>query len=581
MRFSQYFIPTFRETPSDAEIPSQQFALKGGYIKKVAVGIYDLLPLGLRVIRKVEQIIREEMNKAGAHEVLLPSMIPAELWQKSGRWYRYGKELLRITDRGEREYCYGPTHEEVIVDLVTNNIKSYKQLPQNLYQIQNKFRDEIRPRFGLMRAREFTMKDAYSFHASPECLDTTYQRMYQAYTQIFKRCGLKFRVVSADSGTIGGNASQEFMITADSGEDAILYCDHCNYAANIEKATTQLSITSNEKPNDLTQVSTPNQRSIEEVSTFLNTSPSLLIKTLVYNYIPNADLEGETFSVAVICLRGDYELSEVKLGNVLDARVLALASDRDIEDTLKAPVGFLGPINLPTGVKLLVDDSVATIVNGVTGASIADTHFTGVCAGRDFPVNSIVDVKTVKAGDACPECCSGKLIQERGIEVGHIFKLGTKYSESMQAIFLDEQGKTQPFIMGCYGIGVGRTAMSAIEQSHDDRGPIWPIQLAPFEVIIITAKAEDPVQKAAADDLYNKLLSAGIDVLFDDRNERIGVKFNDADLVGAPLRIVIGNKLSEGWIEFNFRLGEKRDVSTSVVYDETVSIIEALRHPID
>jgi len=426
------------------------------------------------------------------------------------------------------------------------------------------------------------MKDAYSFHATSECLDATYQRMFQTYTQIFKRCGLKFRVVSADSGAIGGNASQEFMITADSGEDAILYCDSCHYAANIEKATTRLTSSIHTgDPLPLKEVPTPGQRTIEEVSTFLNVPFTQIIKTLVYNFIPNSDLEGEIFSLAVVCLRGDYELSEVKLGHVLDARVLALASDRDIMDHLNAPVGFLGPIDLPADIKLLVDDSVASIINGVTGASKADVHYVGVCAGRDFPNDIVVDVKTVRAGDACPECSGGKLIQERGIEVGHIFKLGTKYSESMQAQFLDEQGKTQPFIMGCYGIGVGRTAMSAIEQSHDDRGPIWPIQLAPFEVIIITAKAEDTEQKAMAEDLYTKLMSIKIDVLFDDRNERIGVKFNDADLVGAPLRIVIGNKLSEGSIEFNFRTGEKRDVKASIAYDEIVSIIEALRHQID
>jgi prolyl-tRNA synthetase len=577
MRFSQYLIPTFRETPSDAEVPSQQFALRGGYIKKVSVGIYDLLPLGLRVIRKVENIIRDEMNKVGAHEVLMPNVVPAELWQKSGRWYRYGKELLRIKDRSDHEYCFGPTHEEVIVDLVTNNVKSYKQLPMNLYQIQSKFRDEIRPRFGLMRAREFTMKDAYSFHASEENLDQTYQSMYQAYTRIFKRCGLKFRVVSADSGAIGGNASQEFMITADTGEDAILYCDGCHYAANVEKATTRLDHSGSEEPLPLAQVATPNQRTIEEVSSFLKVSPDKLIKTLVYSYIPSDDIKGEAFSYAVVCLRGDYELNEVKLGNVLDARILLLATDRDIEDILKAPVGFLGPIDLPPHIQLLVDDSVVTLRNGVTGASKIDTHYTGVNAGRDFPIDHVVDVKTVRSGDACPECAHGKLIEERGIEVGHIFKLGTQYSEMMQATFLDEQGKMRPFIMGCYGIGVGRTAMSAIEQSHDDKGPIWPIQLAPFEVIVIIAKAEDPKQKLAGETLYQKLLAAGIDVLYDDRNERIGVKFNDADLVGSPLRVVVGNKLAQDQVEFNFRSGEKRDVALSSVYDEVVSTIRSMR----
>lgn len=576
MRFSKYLIPTFRETPSDAEVPSQQFALKGGYIKKVAVGIYDLLPMGLRVIRKVENIIRQEMNKAGAHEILMPSMIPAELWQKSGRWYRYGKELLRVKDRGDREYCYGPTHEEVVVDLVTNNVKSYKQLPLNLYQIQNKFRDEIRPRFGLMRAREFTMKDAYSFHDSAKSLDVTYQSMHQAYSNIFDRCGLKFRVVSADSGAIGGSASQEFMITADSGEDAILYCDTCTYAANVEKAATRLEKQSAQTLLPLKEVSTPNQRSIEDVSSFLKVSSDKLIKTLVYNYIPNSDLEGNIFTHVMVCLRGDFDLNEVKLGNVLDARVLALASDQEIENVLKSPIGFLGPIGLPAKIQLLVDDSVLTIVNGVTGAGKADVHYEGVNPGRDFSIENIVDIKTVRAGDSCPECKIGKMIQERGIEVGHIFKLGTKYSESMEAVFLDEQGKTQPFIMGCYGIGVGRTAMAAIEQSHDSNGPIWPIAIAPFEVIIILARAEDEAQKPAAEILYNQLIDAGIDVLLDDRNERIGVKFNDADLIGAPLRVVIGNKLSEGIVELNYRTGEKKEIDAASVFKEVISVIKTL-----
>ncbi|MEK6557268.1 MAG: proline--tRNA ligase [Candidatus Margulisiibacteriota bacterium] len=575
MRYSRFFVPTLRDVPSDAEIPSQRLALRGGYILKVAAGIYDILPLGLRVVRKIEQIIRDEMNKAGALEVFLPSMIPAELWQKSGRWQKYGKELLRVKDRSGREFCYGPTHEEVIVDLVSHHVKSYKQLPITLYQVQTKFRDEIRPRFGLMRAREFTMKDAYSFHASEASLQQTYEDMFNAYTAIYRRCGLRFRVVKADSGTIGGSASQEFMIMADTGEDAIIHCPLCDYSANIEKASTIVEKQSDKVLQPLNEVKTPEKRSVDEVSEYLKIGRDKLIKTLCYRYVSKVDIE--EFSYVVICIRGDFELNETKLGNVLGAHVTALASDEELERLLQSPSGFLGPVGLPEGVQLLVDDSVLSIVNGVSGANKRDVHYEGVNPGRDFSVEYTVDVKTVRVGDRCPECSEGNLLQERGIEVGHIFKLGTKYSESMHAVYLDEHGKEQVFIMGCYGIGVGRTAMAAIEQYHDERGPLWPIKIAPFEIIIIVAKSDDVQQMALAQSLYTELLANQVDVLWDDRPDRMGVKFNDADLIGAPLRIIIGNRLTDGFVELNYRSGKKEDIPVDRLAQTILKVVAELK----
>jgi len=578
MRYSNYFIPTLRDIPSEAEIPSHKYALKGGYIKKIASGIYDYMPLGLRVLRKIESIIRQEMNKNGAMEVQLPSMIPAELWQKSGRWSFYGKELLRIKDRADREFCYGPTHEEVIVDLVSNNIQSYKQLPINLFQIQTKFRDEIRPRFGLMRAREFTMKDAYSFHADQETLETTYQDMYAAYSNIFKNCGLSFRVVNADSGNIGGNASQEFMITADSGEDEILYCLKCSYAANVEKATTiidnKTSVAMKKE-----EVHTPNLKSIDELATFLNASTSTFIKALVYQYDLMVKKDLLESKYALIFIRGDYELSEIKLANHLNSLNLRLANDEEIETQLKAPAGFLGPVGLNSSdnVLIIADDSIRGLTNAIVGANKTDYHIKNVNAKTDYTISKYVDLKTVREGDTCPECKKGQLKKERGIEVGHIFQLGTKYSDSMNAIFLDKNGKEKPFIMGCYGIGVGRTAMAAIEQNNDDYGPKWPIQIAPFEVMVVQANMNNEDQKKVSEDIYKQLLSADIDVLYDDRNERMGVKFNDADLIGAPLRVVVGKKAGEGIVELNLRDGGKEEFAHSDILNIVTNKINKLK----
>ncbi|OGI10343.1 MAG: proline--tRNA ligase [Candidatus Margulisbacteria bacterium GWF2_35_9] len=566
MKYSKYFIPTLRDIPSEAEIPSHKYALKGGYIKKIASGIYDYLPLGLKVLRKIEAIVRKEMNKSGAMEVSMPSMVPAELWQKSGRWSFYGKELLRIKDRADREFCFGPTHEEVIVDMVSNNIQSYKQLPINLYQIQTKFRDEIRPRFGLMRAREFTMKDAYSFHEDQSSLDATYQDMYKAYCNIFTNCGLKFRVVNADSGNIGGNSSQEFMITADSGEDEILYCSSCTYAANVEKAATIIHNPDEENQTAI-EVETPGIKSIEDVSKFLNSTPTQLIKALVYQYEIMIEQNKYEAKYALIFIRGDYDLSEIKLGNKLNALSLRLATDDEIQTQLNAPSGFLGPVGLATNKSLtiLADDSIKGLKNAIVGANKVDYHLKNVNTPKDYTFDEYIDLKIVKEGDTCPECKKGQLIKERGIEVGHIFKLGSKYSESMKAVFLDKNGKEQPFIMGCYGIGIGRTAMAAIEQNYDDNGPTWPIQIAPFEVILIQANMNNETQSTVANNLYQTLLSNNIDVLFDDRNERMGVKFNDADLIGSPIRIVIGKKADEGIVELNLRSGIKDELAVADV----------------
>jgi len=571
LRYSKYHIPTFRENPADAEIPSQLLAQRGGYIKKVATGIYDYLPLGLKVIRKVEAIIREELNKRDAIEVLMPSMVPAELWKKSGRWFKYGKELLRITDRGGREYCYGPTHEEVIVDLISNDVKSYKQLPMNLYQIQNKFRDEIRPRFGLMRAREFSMKDAYSFHADQECLDQTYQDMYKAYSSIFSRCGLQFRVVTADSGAIGGNASQEFMIVTETGEDEILYCTDCDHAANVEKAATKVD-NIEEKALKIEKVHTPDLKTIEEVAEFIDVATEKTIKAVAYKYDKEVAPEKIETKYVMVYIRGDYDVNEVKLANQLDALGLDAASDEDIKSVFNTVPGFMG-FGLPEGdYKILIDDSLVGITNAVIGANEADYHYKNANAGTDFEVEETVDVKTVREGDICLSCFKGTFKKERGIEVGHIFQLGTKYSESMDAKFLDQQGKEKPFIMGCYGIGVGRTAMSAIEQNHDDKGPLWPVAIAPFEAIVLPVNMNKEEQVAVAEQVYQALKDAGIDVLYDDRGERLGVKLNDADLIGAPYRIIVGKKADEGIVEYSLRSGEPK---------EELTVNEAIKQIID
>jgi prolyl-tRNA synthetase len=538
MRYSRFFLPTLKEVPAEAEVISHKLLLRAGMIRKLASGLYSYLPLGLRSLRKVEKIIREEMNRAGAQEVLLPMVQPSELWQESGRWERYGKELLRFEDRHGRASCLGPTHEEVITDIVRKEVRSYRDLPLNLYQIQTKFRDEIRPRFGLLRGREFLMKDAYSFDVDNEALEKTYQVMYKAYCQIFERCGLDFRPVEADTGSIGGHASHEFMVMADTGEDRIACCTSCDYAANVELAPVIQSPNhqiTNESLVECKKVHTPGKRTVEEVTDFLRISASCLVKTLI--------VIADDRPVAAL-IRGDHELNDVKLKRLLEVEDLNFAGDATVQSVTGAPVGFAGPVGLPEDLKVLADQDVSTLKNFVTGANEADAHFTGVNWGRDVSMPEFADIRVISEGDPCPRC-KGKIEVKRGIEVGHIFKLGTKYSEAMGATFLDANGKKQLTVMGCYGIGVGRTVAAAIEQNHDENGIIFPTPIAPFEVIISLINVTNTMMSEAAEDLYNGLMAQGIEVLLDDRKERPGVKFNDADLLGIPLRIVVGRRLKE------------------------------------
>ncbi len=544
MRQSQLLIPTLREDPGEAEIVSHRLMLRAGMIRKVAAGIYTYLPLGLRVIRKVERIIREELNKAGAQEVLMPIASPAELWQETGRWDFYGKELFRFKDRHERDFCLGPTHEEVITDLVRREVRSYRQLPANFYQIQTKFRDEIRPRFGLMRGREFIMKDAYSFDADEAGAKESYRKMYEAYKAIFTRCGLSFRPVEADTGLIGGTSSHEFMVLADTGEEGIAVCDACDYAANVERAELQEHA---HKPPPETlrekrRVPTPGKKTVEEVTAFLKVPATQLVKTLLYR------ADGKTVAVLI---RGDHEVNEIKLKKALGATDLVMADSATVEQLSGAPVGFAGPIGLK-GVPLIADLSVKGLVNVVVGGNAADTHWVDVTPGRDFTPHRYTDLRYAVAGDACPRCAKPLRIV-RGIEVGHVFMLGTKYSEKMKALYLDKQGREQMMVMGCYGIGVGRTAAAAIEQNHDAKGIIWPAPLAPFHVHVIPLADKGKVLEAAVA-LESEFERAGIGVLVDDRDERPGVKFNDADLIGCPYQVVIGEKnLSQGLMELKER----------------------------
>jgi len=545
MLFSQMLIPTLKETPSEAEVVSHQLLLRAGYIRKLTSGIYSYLPLGLAAIRKVERIVREEMNRAGAQELLLPMVQPGDLWKESGRWEKYGPELLRFTDRHSRESCLGPTHEEVITDLIRLNVHSYKELPLNLYQIQTKFRDEIRPRFGLMRGREFIMKDGYSFDATEDGADETYRKMHEAYHRIFNRCGLSFRAVEADTGTIGGSFSHEFMVLADTGEDTIVICKECEYAANMEKARCQTPAAPTPPPLlALEKIETPGKKKVTAVTEFLKISPKELIKTLVYMV--------EEKPVAVL-LRGDHEVQTVKLANALGVTTdnLRLADDKEIFDSTGTPSGYLGPIGLK--IPVLADNELTRMHNFAIGANEKNFHLLNANLNRDFTPQTITDLRQITSEDRCP-LCGGSLELTRGIEVGHIFKLGTKYSEALKASFLDNQGTEQPFIMGCYGIGVSRTVAAAIEQNHDKDGIIFPLPIAPFQVILLNLSPKDEAITAAADELYGQLVNAGIEVLLDDRDERPGSKFKDADLLGIPYRVMVGKSFSEkGLVEIRAR----------------------------
>jgi prolyl-tRNA synthetase len=547
MRYSRYLLPTLKEVPSEAEVPSHQLMFRAGMIRKLASGIYSYLPMGLRSIRKVETIIREEMNRAGAIEVLLPFVQPAELWQESHRWEEYGSELARFKDRHNRDCCLGPTHEEVITDIARKEIRSYRQMPLNLYQIQTKFRDEIRPRFGVMRAREFIMKDAYSFDADEQGVDESYQKMIEAYTHIFTRCGLKFKMVEAETGLIGGTFSHEFMVLAETGEETIVSCKHCSYAANIEKADFRRQTKSgqprekgSQKP--IQKVLTPEKRTVEEVTQFLHVSPRDLLKTLIF--------ESDKGCVAAL-VRGDHEISEKKLKAVWGSENIQLASEETVEEITHAPKGFAGPIGL--SVPILADHNIQEMVNFVTGANEKDAHLTYVNTGRDFQVSQFVDIRKFSPGDLCP-LCGKETRTDKGIEVGHTFKLGTKYSQAMEATFLDDQGKEKEMVMGCYGIGVGRTVAAAIEQSHDQNGIIFPMPIAPFQVLILPVNINIGLLKKTAEQLYQTFSENGIEVLYDDREETPGVKFKDADLIGIPLRVTLGEKnLKKGLVEIKKR----------------------------
>ena len=543
MRSSELLIPTLREDPGEAETVSHRLMLRAGMIRKVAAGIYTYLPLGLRVIRKIEQIIREEMNRAGGQELLMPIASPAELWQETGRWDFYGKELFRLKDRHERNFCLGPTHEEVITDLIRREVRSYRQLPLNCYQIQTKFRDEIRPRFGLMRGREFIMKDAYSFDRDEEGARLSYQKMYDAYTAIFTRCGLTFRPVEADTGLIGGTSSHEFMVLADTGEETIVYAEGGTYAANVERAEVlPPKEESTEPPRPLRKVPTPNARTVAEVTALLKTSSERLVKTLLYK----ADQE-----IVAVLVRGDHEVNPIKVAKVLGVTDVQMAQEEAVVAATGAPVGFAGPVDL-SGIRLVADHAVKVLRNFIVGGNEPDTHYVDANLGRDFSVSQFADLRNAQTGDPSPRG-DGALRVVRGIEVGHVFMLGTKYSQTMGAVFLDPQGRECPAVMGCYGIGVGRTAAAAIEQNHDAKGIIWPVPIAPVEVHLLPLGPSAQVTEAVGS-LYHTLTQAGIEVLWDDRDERAGVKFNDADLIGAPYQLVVGEKgLTQGVVELKER----------------------------
>jgi prolyl-tRNA synthetase len=543
MRLTKNLVPTLKEAPAEAEIPSHILMVRGGYLRKVAAGVYSFLPLGWRVIQKIQRIIREEMNRSGAQEVFLPAVIPAELWQESGRWDQYGEQLLRFKDRKGADFVIGPTHEEVMVDLVRNDVRSYRQLPLNLYQIQTKFRDELRARAGLMRGREFIMKDAYSFHTTDEDAKREYQNMYDTYTRIFNRCGLAFRAVEADTGAIGGSLSHEFQVLTETGEDALLACDACTYAANVEEARAKPPVAATPSGAATEKVATPGKKTIEDVSTFLGLAPADLVKTLIYV------ADGKPVAALV---RGDRNLNEIKLKRELKVRELILANDQVVEQVTKAPVGFAGPVGL--GIPIYCDLEVCALASFVCGANAADAHYKNVVSKRDFEPTGCGDFRDAAVGDACPRCDKGHFVGYRGVEVGQVFFLGTKYSAPMKCNFLDGDGKEKPMIMGCYGIGVTRIAAAAIEQNHDKDGITWPVAIAPFEVALVSLQVGDAQVSEVAERLYAELGKAGIEVMYDDRDERPGVKFKDADLVGLPYRIAVGKKgVAEGIVELKSR----------------------------
>jgi len=555
MLWKNAFIYTQRKDPAEAEVISHKLMIRAGMIKKVASGIYNYLPLGLRVIRKIEAIIREELNRCGAAELFMPMVVPAELWQESGRWTYYGPELLRFTDRKNNWFCLGPTHEEVVVDIARSAIRSYRDMPLNLYQIQDKFRDEVRPRYGLMRGREFIMKDAYSFHADEASLDETYWKMHEAYTNIFTRSGLDFRPVEADSGAIGGDVTHEFHVLADSGEDTIVFCAGCNYAANLEKAASRRR--NNEKLHEIPahalpaqEVETPGKKSIEEVTAFLKIKPSDTVKMLLYS-VNNGEY------LAAACIRGDLEINETKLKNLLRAESIAIPDEQSLARHSGLALGFLGPRDFDRSIvkEIVADYSVSYMQDCVCGANKSDFHITHVFPGRDFSIDRYADLAFAAEGQGCPRCDNGTLKLCKGIEVGQIFKLGMKYSKPMNLAYLNEKGQQEFVTMGCYGIGVGRTAAAAVEQNHDADGIIWPIEIAPFKVAIVCLDTNNADVIALAKKFHDELEKQGVDVLLDDRDERPGVKFKDCDLIGFPVRVIVGARgLQSGLIEIKKRI---------------------------
>ena len=554
MRWSKTFIPTLKEDPADAEVVSHKLLVRAGFIRQLSRGVYDYLPLSLKVIRKIEAIVREEMDRAGAQELLLPIACPAELWQESGRWLVYGKELIRFKDRHERDFCLGPTHEEVITDLVRREIRSYRQLPLTLYQIQTKFRDEVRPRFGLMRGREFIMKDAYSFHVDVEDCRREYENMFQTYKRIFSRCGLQFRAVEADTGAIGGSQSHEFQVLAESGEDAIVSCNKCEYAANVQKAEIKARRPAgrdlNETPPKLEKVSTPGKKSVAEVAEFLKLPAEKFIKTLVYRTDKN--------ELVAALVRGDHEINELKLQAVLGCREVILAGEAEVEAATQVSPGFLGPIGLT--LRTVADLSIQGMRGAVTGANEPNAHYIEVDQERDFSPSAFADLRLAVAGDLCPRCGEGVFESHRGIEVGQVFYLGRKYSESLGATYLDTEGRERPIEMGCYGIGISRLVAAAIEQNNDSNGIIWPFSIAPFHVLLLPINYKDQAIQGASDRIYQQFQKRGVEVLMDDRDERPGVKFKDADLIGIPLRLTVGAKgLEKDCVELRWRRDGKTD----------------------
>ena len=566
MRFSKLYAPTLKEVPSDADIKSMELLIRGGFIRKVASGVYSYLPLGWKVIKKIENIVREEINAIGAQEMLMPVVQPAELWKQTGRWDDYGPEMMKLTDRHNRSFTLGPTHEEMITHIVRNELISYKQLPTTLYQIATKYRDEIRPRFGVLRAREFIMKDAYSFHTSENSLDETYNDFYRAYEKILNRMDVEFVAVEADTGAIGGSNSHEFQILADSGESTILYCSECGYYATDEKANSGMKFEkTNEEMKELKIVDTPNQKTIEEVSKFLNTTPQNTVKSIL--------LKGKEEWVLAL-IRGDYEINLSKIRTVANDQTLDLGEPGEIWNKFNVEIGFIGPVGIKD-VKIIADYSIKTISNGVTGALEQDKHYINVNEGRDFKVDIYSDIRVISENEPCPKCGT-PLKSKKGIEVGQVFKLGTKYSEKMNGVYADENGRPKPYIMGCYGWGVSRTLGAVVEQLHDENGIKWPKAIAPFEVIVINA-SKSPEALKKSEELYDELLKKGYDAALDDRKVSPGFKFKDSDLIGIPLKIVVGRAFKEGNVELKLR----NEKDGEVLKADVEKILERVKEKLD